>query len=124
MDTGVAIKPVAGVGQTDPVRPSIPVPTDFAPDLPGAKAVGAAPAPATTQNDAAAGNSPSAPYIARDVHIDAQSREVIYRVIDTRTRQVIRQVPDEALLRNRAYSRAIADGATPLAAQAKADIEA
>jgi len=124
MDAGVAIKPVVGVGQTDSVRPSIPVPTDFAPDLPGAKAVNAAPAPATSQNEPAAGDSSNAPYISHDVIIDAQTREVIYRVIDARTREVISQVPDQALLRSRAYSRAIADGAAPLAAQAQADIEA
>ena len=81
--------------------------------------------PATTQNGARPpGDTSSAPYIARDFTIDPQSREVIYRVIDTRTREVMRQVPDAALLRSRAYSRAIADGATPIAAQAKADIEA
>jgi hypothetical protein len=44
-------------------------------------------------------------------------------MIDSRTRQVIKQVPDETLLRNRAYSQAIANGATPFQAESKADLE-
>jgi uncharacterized FlaG/YvyC family protein len=31
-------------------------------------------------------------------------------VIDTRSRQVVRQFPDEAMLRIHAYARALADG--------------
>lgn len=123
MDSGLAIKPVAGVAQTDPVRPSPAIPTDFAPDLPGARAVVAAAAPGPTQSNAPGNNASNTDDVIHDVIIDAQSREVIYRVVDARTRQVISQQPDEALLRSRAYSRAIANGATPLAAQAQADIE-
>ena len=65
----------------------------------------------------------SADYVTQSVTIDPQTREVIYRMIDSRTRQVIKQVPDETLLRNRAYSQAIANGATPFQAESKADLE-
>jgi hypothetical protein len=37
-----------------------------------------------------------------------------------RTQQVIQQVPDQALLRSRAYSDAIQNGSTPLEAQLQA----
>jgi flagellar protein FlaG len=60
----------------------------------------------------------------RDLIIDAQSREVIYRVISAQTGRVVRQVPDEAILRLRAYSRALASGANPSAAEAEVDVEA
>ena len=60
--------------------------------------------------------------MTRDVVLDPQTREVIYKVIDNRSRQVVRQVPEEALLRMRAYTRAIARGESP--SRAQADIEA
>ena len=45
--------------------------------------------------------------ITRTITIDPQSREVIYRVIDARTRQVLWQLPDAALLRNKAYGQTL-----------------
>jgi hypothetical protein len=118
MDAGLAIKPVAGTAATDPGRSAAAsvaagVPTD----LPETKAVNPA-VPATEAGGA------RADYLTHDVTIDPQIREVIYRVIDTRTRQVVRQIPDEALLRNRAYAKAIENGSSPFAAQMQADLEA
>jgi uncharacterized FlaG/YvyC family protein len=54
--------------------------------------------------------------------LDPHSREVIFRVRDERSGRVVRQVPDEALLRLRAYQRAIAEGEAPL--QAFSDTQA
>ena len=59
----------------------------------------------------------------RKIILDAHSREVIYQVLNADSGRVVRQVPDEAMLRLRAYTRAIAQGATPNEA-AQADIEA
>jgi hypothetical protein len=39
------------------------------------------------------------------------------------TRQVVRQVPDEALLRVRAYAQAMANGDTPVQALNQADVQ-
>jgi uncharacterized FlaG/YvyC family protein len=44
-------------------------------------------------------------------------------VLDVSSGQVVRQVPDEAMLRLRAYTRAVADGLSPNEAS-QADIEA
>jgi hypothetical protein len=44
------------------------------------------------------------------VSLDPASQDLIFRVIDVRSSQVVRQVPDEALLRMRIYARALADG--------------
>ena len=56
-----------------------------------------------------------------DAIIDPQTSEIVYRVLDARTRQVLHQVPDQALLRMQAYARAeavraLADGQNAVAA--------
>jgi hypothetical protein len=125
MDAGLTTKPVVGAAVTDHARPAAAsVQTGVPTDLPEAKAIVPAADASATGNNAPRLNNSSADYTTHDVTIDAQTREVIYRVIDTRTRQVIRQVPDEALLRSRAYSKAIENGSSPFAAQAQADLEA
>jgi hypothetical protein len=42
------------------------------------------------------------------VILDPPTRDLIFRIIEVRSGQVVRQVPDEALLRMRAYARALA----------------
>ena len=118
MDSGLTIKPVAGVTLPDFARPAPAIQAGAATDLPPAKAV-------NPVADAGAIRPESSPadYTTHNVTIDPQIREVIYRVIDTRTQQVIRQVPDEVLLRSRAYSKAIENGLSPFAAQVQADFE-
>jgi flagellar protein FlaG len=43
--------------------------------------------------------------IARRITIDPKTREVVYQTVDRDTGDVLRQVPDEALMRLRAYAR-------------------
>lgn len=45
--------------------------------------------------------------LSRQVIIDRAAAEVVYRVVDNRTALVVRQFPDEARLRARAYLRAV-----------------
>ena len=107
MDTGIAVKPVTGVVVTDYARPAASAGQTTAPtDLPEAKAVSPPPDSAPTQNHAPTPHASTAGYITHNFVIDPQSREVIYRVMDMRTRQVLWQVPDIALLRSRAYAQA------------------
>jgi hypothetical protein len=47
---------------------------------------------------------------------------VIYRVMDMRTRQVLWQVPDAALLRNRAYARSLNNPPQPVATNHQTDV--
>jgi hypothetical protein len=125
MDAGLTIKPVAGVAVTDYTRPTAAVVAgSIVTDLPDNKTVSPAAGTTPARNDTAQPETSNADYITHNVTIDPQSREVIYRVIDSRTRQVIQQVPDETLLRNQAYSKAIATGASPFDALSKADLEA
>jgi hypothetical protein len=116
MDSAITMKPTAGVVTQD-YAPSIAASTQSATttDLPAAKTVTPVTAVSPARNDT--------PATTHEVIIDPQTREVIYRVIDVRSRQVVRQVPDEALLRVRAYARALANGDSPNQAQNQADIE-
>lgn len=43
--------------------------------------------------------------IDRRIEIDPESRMVVYQAVDKRTGDVVRQVPDQALMRLRAYAR-------------------
>jgi hypothetical protein len=58
------------------------------------------------------------------VLIDPTTHEVIYRVVDVRTQQVVRQIPAEAMLRAQAYNLALANGKSQSEALAQADLEA
>jgi hypothetical protein len=115
MDTVSAVNPVAGVAVTDYARPAVVAPPSAAPpDLPSSKAVNPL-AEVTPTNKEIQQQSAAATFISRGFVIDPQSREVIYRVMDTRTRQVIWQVPDAALLRSRAYAQTLKDASQPAA---------
>ncbi|WP_170263360.1 hypothetical protein [Blastochloris sulfoviridis] len=137
MDTGLTIKPTSsptqiGVGRDD----ALPVPKAAPTELAPSQTVTAA-APST--NTQAQPGSPSRQgteaematlyanafdYLDGRVLLDAQSCEVVFRMIDVRTRKVVEQVPDQALLRLRAYTRAIASGEALSAVAARSNLAA
>ncbi len=86
--------------------PSAPVAQGVATELSPAKTVTAAASAQPARNDLAS----SSDLYQHTVVLDPATQDLIFRVIDVRSRQVVRQVPDEALLRMRAYARALADG--------------
>ena len=45
--------------------------------------------------------------MSNQVVIDRDAASVVYQVVDNRTSQVVRQFPEEAVLRRRAYFRAL-----------------
>jgi len=115
MDTGLTIRPIAGSAETAYVRlDPAAVRTAVATTLKPSQSVQAANDSARPSGHDPARNSAAQTNVQREFVLDPQSREVIYRVIDVRTGQVQRQVPDAALLRMRAYTRAMADGKSPL----------
>jgi hypothetical protein len=121
MDTGLTVKATVGVVASDYAKPApAPVQGAVPTDLSPSKSVTASSASTPARNDVARPQD----MLTHAVLLDPQSREVVYRVIDVRSRQVVRQIPDEALLRMRAYSRAIANGQTPQQAQSRADLQA
>jgi hypothetical protein len=85
------------------------------------------PAPKTpTPPDASAaanGNPQPSDNRSRDILIDRAAGEIVYRVLDSRTSQVVSQYPDEVRLRARAYLRSF-DEAKLQRAQMKLDQKA
>lgn len=118
MDTGLAVRPTSGATPTNIARPDpAPVRQAVATDLAPSKSV-----TASTNADAARYDAQDSN--VRKIVLDAHSREVIYQVLDADSGRVVRQIPDEAMLRLRAYTRALAQGTSPNLAQMHADLEA
>ena len=109
MDSGLTVRPVGVATQPGAVRPDVgpvreAVPTNLAP----AQTVTAAAKPDEARQDALQSGTSDPSYV-RKIILDAQSREVIYRVIDPKSGRVVRQIPEEAMLRLRAYNRAMVE---------------
>ena len=92
----------------DRVAPT-PVVQTVATELSAAKTVTAAETVLSARNTPY-NPSASSDLFQRSVILDPATQDLIFRVVDVRSRQVVRQVPDEALLRMRAYARALAEG--------------
>ena len=72
--------------------------------LPPSQSVSAADAPSRANIDSDAVRvSISSASTSNQVVIDRDARAVVYQVVDTRTSQVVKQFPEEAVLRRRAY---------------------
>lgn len=72
---------------------------------------------------AVSGNPQASDDRSRDIVIDRAAAQIVYRVVDNRTSQVVSQYPDEARLRARAYLRSL-DEAKLQKAQMKLDQKA
>jgi hypothetical protein len=103
------IAPSTGAPPVADRVPSAPVAQAVATDLSPAKTVTAAETVLEARN-APYSPSSSSELFQRSVVLDPATQNLIFKVIDVRSRQVVRQVPDEALLRMRAYARALAQG--------------
>ena len=103
------IAPTTGAPLVADRVPSAPVAQAVATVLSPAQTVTAAETALETRN-APYSPSASSDLFQRTVVLDSATQDMIFRVVDVRTRQVVRQVPDEALLRMRAYARVLAQG--------------
>ena len=122
MDSGLTVRPTGAAAQQGYVRPEpAPARQTVATELAPSQSVTASADGAAARNDGQKSPAQQA-QTTREFILDPHSREVIFRVRDERSGRVVRQVPDEALLRLRAYPRAIADGAAP--AEAFNDVQA
>jgi uncharacterized FlaG/YvyC family protein len=73
-------------------------------ELPASQSVAAVDASSRAGTDSVAVRiSISSPSVSNQVVIDRDARAVVYQVVDDRTSQVVRQFPEEAVLRRRAY---------------------
>lgn len=85
---------VTGAAPPDAVRTELPAPLT-------ARQADAARAPGEADRSMPGGD------VAREVTIDAKTREVVFRAINRESGEVVRQVPDQALLRIKAYARTL-----------------
>jgi uncharacterized FlaG/YvyC family protein len=72
-------------------------------ELPASQSVAAVDSARASTDSAPVRVSISNASVSNQVVIDRDARAVVYQVIDTRTSQVVKQFPEEAVLRRRAY---------------------
>ena len=116
MEAGIIVKPPTATVASDYAQPAMSAGIKAAPTiLPAAKIVTAMTAPDSPRNDL-----PRPDPTKNQVLIDPQTRDVLFQLIDVSSRRVIRQLPDEALVRMRAYIRTL-DNAKQDRSQANTD---
>ena len=110
MSTDFSIRPVGAPAPAPVVRP-LPEATQQAvpTELPSAKTVSASDSVQALRNDPIAARE----RLSRQADFDRDAAEMVFKVIDSRTEDVVQQVPDDTQLRRRAYFRALDTSSTP-----------
>src|SRR5262245_43934582 len=104
MSTDFSIKPVGAPVAAPIVQPvSEAAQNAVATNLPPSQSVTAAEASARASINANVINAS----VSNQVFIDRDAAAVVYQVVDNRTSQVVKQFPEEAVLRRRAYFHAL-----------------
>lgn len=116
MDAG-SLKPPAAAPPVS-ARPLVATAPVTLTELPPAKAVAPVADALPARNDPLT----AANQTMREVILDPRSREVVYRILDARSRQTLRRLPEEARLKLRAYARARDEGESTQDAPAHADM--
>jgi hypothetical protein len=103
MSSDFSIKPVGAPVATPFVQPASPAAGQaVATDLPAHQSVAAADASLRVRNDTqSAGNT------SNHVILDRDAGSIVYQVVDNRTSLVVKQFPDQGVLRRRAYARTL-----------------
>jgi hypothetical protein len=103
MSSDFSIKPVGAPVATPLLQPVSPAAEEaVATDLPAHQSVAAADAGPRVRNDAQ-----NAGHTSNNVILDRDAASVVYQVVDNRTSLVVKQFPDQGVLRRRAYARAL-----------------
>ena len=103
MSLDFTVKPVGAPAPAAAVRSGADAASSgVATDLPPAQSVAPGSAAAAPGNDPRADSE----NLSRQGLFDRAAAEVVYRVVDNRTDRIVRQVPEQAMLRLRAYTRA------------------
>ena len=104
MSTDFSIRPVGAPAATPVVQPSGDAAHKaVATELPASKSVTAANGSVSVRGDPETASD----YVSHQVVIDRAAASIVYQVVDNRTNLVVQQFPDEAVLRRRAYFRAL-----------------
>ena len=108
MSTDFSIKPVGAPVAAPIVQPiSEAAHNAVATQLPASQSVVTSDAGARASDSAAVRVSISNASVSNQVVFDRDARAVVYQVVDNRTSQVVKQFPEEAVLRRRAYFHAL-----------------
>jgi uncharacterized FlaG/YvyC family protein len=109
MSTDFNIKPVGAPVAAPIVQPiSEAAHNAVATELPASQSVAASDAGVRTNtNSDAVQVSISNASVSNQVVIDRDAASIVYQVVDNRTSQVVKQFPEEAVLRRRAYFHAL-----------------
>ena len=108
MSTDFNIKPVGAPVAAPIVQPiSEAAHHAVATELPASQSVVASDAGARASDSEAVRVSISNASVSNQVVIDRDARSVVYQVVDNRTSLVVKQFPEEAVLRRRAYFHAL-----------------
>lgn len=103
MNADFSIKPAGAPIAATVVQLASPAANDaVATQLPPSKSVTAADISARSRNDLKTSRD-----ISRQVVVDRDAASVVYQVVDNRTSLVVKQFPEEAMLRRRAYFRTL-----------------
>ena len=103
MSTDFSIRPVGSPAPSPVVQPvSQAVNNAVATELPASQSVSASDA-TVTRNDAQIVSFD----ISHEAFYDRAASSMVYQVVDQKTDEVVTQYPDEAVLRRRAYFRAL-----------------
>ena len=101
MGTDFSIKAVSATPVVALAQPASEAPKDaVATELPASQNVAATNAVARVRNDSQRAPDSST---SHQVVLDRAANSMVYQVVDNRTSLVVRQFPDEAMLRRRAY---------------------
>jgi hypothetical protein len=104
MSSDFSIKPVGAPVATPLVQPASPAADEAVKtDLPAPQSVAAADAAPRVRNDAQTAGGRTSNHVI----LDRDAASVVYQVVDNRTSLVVKQFPDQGMLRRRAYSRAL-----------------
>src|SRR5947199_10622805 len=99
MSTDFSVKPVGAPVATPIVQPiSHAAEQAVATELPASQTVSALDAGPAVRNDIGVVSRS----VSNQVVIDREANSIVYQVVDNRTSQVVRQFPEEAVLRHRA----------------------
>jgi hypothetical protein len=104
MSSDFSIKPVGAPVATPMVQPASPAADEaVATELPPRQSVAAADAAPPVRNDPQNAGG----HTSNNVILDRDAASVVYQVVDNRTSLVVKQFPDQGVLRRRAYARAL-----------------
>ena len=105
MSTDFSIRPVGSPAPSPIVAPSSPAASNAVPtELPASQGVTAADAAIAVRNDPV---DVVEDFISHQAYFDRDASAMVYQVVNDKTDRVVTQYPDDAVLRRRAYFRAL-----------------